>query len=70
MSEKHNLTNDNLGLYIGDTTNKSSLPVSHDKDTAPELEYNPKLDNACCDIYIYRLYICRYSLDAELYGLY
>ena len=69
ISEKYNLTNNNLGLYIGDITNKSSPPVSHDKDTTPKLEYNPKLDNACYDIYAYRLYLCRYSLDIELYGL-
>jgi len=69
MSEKYNLTNDNLGLDIGDTTNKSLLLVSHNKDTDPKLEYNPKLDNAYCDIYVYRLYLCRYSLDTELYRL-
>ena len=39
------------------------------KDTAPELEYNPKLDNVYCDIYVYGLYLCRYSLDIELYRL-
>ena len=69
ISEKYNLTNDNLGLYIGDIMNKSSPLVSYDKDTAPESEYDPELDNTCCDIYIYGLYLCRYSLDAELYGL-
>ena len=69
-SEKYNLTNDNLGLYIGDTTNKSSPPVLHNKDTAPKSEYNPELDNAYCNIYAYRLYLYRYSLDIELYGLY
>ena len=69
MSENCNLTNDNLGLDIGGITNKSSPPVSHDKDTNPKSEYNPKLDNACCNIYIYRLYLYRYSLDTELYRL-
>ena len=69
ISEKYNLTNNNLGLYIGDITNKSSPPVLYNKDTASKLEYNPELDNACCDIYIYRLYLYRYSLDIELYGL-
>ena len=68
-SEKHNPTNDNLGLYIGDTINKSSPPVLHNKDTTPKSEYNPKLDNVCYDIYAYRLYLYRYSLDVELYGL-
>ena len=34
-----------------------------------KMKNNPKLDNACCDIYIYGLYPYRYSLDAELYGL-
>ena len=68
-SEKYNLTNDNLGLYIGDIINKSSPLVSYDKDINPESEYNPELDNACCDIYVYGLYLYRYSLDTELYGL-
>jgi len=67
-SEKHNLTNENLDLGIDDT-NKSLLLISDDRDTSPESEYNPKLDNIYCDIYIYRLYLCRYSLDTELYGL-
>ena len=69
ISEKYNLTNDNLGLYIGDITNKSSPPVSHNKDTASKLEYNPELDNICYDIYTYRLYLYRYSSDIELYRL-
>ena len=69
MSEKYNLTNDNLGLDIGDTTNKSLPPVLYDKDTDPELEYNPELDNTCYDICVYGLYLCRYSLDIELYRL-
>ena len=68
-SEKYNPTNNNLGLYIGDIINKSSPLVLYDKDTAPKSEYNPKLDNACCNIYAYRLYLYRYSLDIELYGL-
>ena len=67
-SENRNLTNDNLGLDIGGTTNKSSPPVSYNKDTNPKLEYNPKLDNTCCDIYIYRLYLYRYSLDLEFFN--
>ena len=61
-SEKYNLTNENLDLDI-DNINKSSPLISDDKDTGPEL------DNIYCDIYIYRLYLCRYSLDIELYGL-
>ena len=69
ISENRNLTNNNLGLDIGGTTNKSLLPVSHNKDTNPESEYDPKLDNTCYNIYIYRLYLYRYSLDIELYRL-
>ena len=68
-SENRNPTNDNLGPDIGGTTNKSSPPVSHDEDTDPESEYDPELDNACCDMCVYGLYPCRYSSDAELYGL-
>ena len=68
-SENRNPTNDNLGPDIGGTTNKSSPPVSHDKDTDPESEYDPELDNICCNIYIYGLYLYRYSLDIELYRL-
>ena len=30
---------------------------------------NPELDNVYCNIYIYRLYLYRYSLDIELYRL-
>ena len=70
ISEKYNLTNNNLGLYIGNIINKSLPLVLYNKDTAPKLEYNPKLDNTCYNIYIYRLYLCRYSLDIELYRLY
>ena len=68
MSEKHNLTNENLDLDIDDT-NKSSPLMLDDKDTAPKSEYDPKLDNVCCDMYVYGLYLCRYSLDTELYRL-
>jgi hypothetical protein len=68
-SENRNLTNNNLGLDIGGITNKSSPPVLYNKDIDPKLEYNPELDNACYDIYIYRLYLYRYSLDIELYRL-
>ena len=69
ISKKYNLTNNNLDLYIGDTINKSLPLVSHNKDTAPKSEYNPELDNAYYDIYIYRLYLYYYSLDVELYRL-
>ena len=68
-SENRNLTNNNLGLDIGGTTNKSLPPVSYNKDTNSKSKYNPKLDNVYCDIYIYGLYLCRYSLDIELYRL-
>jgi hypothetical protein len=67
-SEKYSLTDDNLGLDTGDT-NKSLLPVSYNKDTNPKSEYNPELDNTYYNIYIYRLYLYRYSLDIELYRL-
>ena len=70
ISEKYNLTNNNLGLDIGDIINKSSPLVLYNKDTNPKSEYNPKLDNVYCDIYAYRLYLYRYSSDIELYGLY
>ena len=69
ISENYNLTNNNLGLDIGGIINKSSPLVLYNKDTNPKLEYNPKLDNICCDIYIYGLYLYRYSLDTELYRL-
>ena len=69
MSENRNLTNDNLGLDIGGMTNKSSLLVLYNKDTNPKSEYNPELDNTYCNIYVYRLYPYRYSLDIELYRL-
>ena len=69
MSENRNPTNNNLGLDIGGTTNKSLPPVSHDKDTNPKSEYDPELDNAYYNICVYGLYLCRYSSDAELYGL-
>ena len=69
ISENRNLTNNNLGLDISGTINKSSPPVLHDKDTNPKSEYNPKLDNTCCDMCVYGLYPYRYSLDIELYGL-
>ena len=67
-SEKHNPTNENLDLGIDDT-NKSLLPILDDGDTGPESEYDPELDNACCDMCIYGLYPCRYGSDTELYGL-
>ena len=69
MSENRNLTNNNLGLDISGIINKSLPLVLYNKDTNPKLEYNPKLDNTCCDIYIYRLYLYYYSLDLELYRL-
>jgi len=67
-SKKYNLTNENLDLGINDI-NKSLLLISDDRDTGPELEYNPKLDNVYYNIYIYRLYLYRYSLNTKLYGL-
>ena len=69
ISENYNPTNNNLGLDIGGITNKSLPLVLYNKDTNPKLEYDPELDNACYDIYIYGLYLYRYSLDIELYGL-
>ena len=69
-SEKYNPTNNNLGLYISDIINKSLPLVLYNEDTAPKSEYNPKLDNMCCDIYIYKLYLYCYSSDIELYRLY
>jgi len=63
------ITSENLDPDINDT-NKSSPPIPNDEDTGPESEYNPELDNACCDMCVYGLYPCRYSSDAELYGLY
>ena len=69
ISKNYNLTNDNLGLDISGTINKSSPLVLYNKDTNSKSEYNPKLDNTCYNIYIYRLYLYRYSLDIELYRL-
>jgi len=68
ISEKYNLTNKILDLDINNI-NKSLPLIPDNKDTGPKLEYNPRLDNIYCDIYIYRLYPYRYSLDAELYRL-
>ena len=70
ISEKRNQANNkNLDLDINNTINKSSPLVLNDKDTGPESEYNPKLDNACCDIYIYKLYPCRYSSNTKFFKL-
>jgi hypothetical protein len=67
--ERNQANNQNPDPDIDDTTNKSSPLVSNDEDTDPESEYDPELDDACCDMCVYGLYPCRYSSDAEFFGL-
>ena len=70
ISEKRNQANNkNLDLDINDIINKSSPLVLNDKDTGFESEYNPKLDNICCDMCVYGLYPCRYNFNVEFFGL-
>ena len=67
--ERNQANNENPDPDIDDMTNKSSPLVLNDEDTGPKSEYNPELNNTYCDIYIYGLYPCRYSSNAEFFGL-